>query len=153
MIGFNGSSNGHFIVQEMTEYQSGIIGSCSVQKSSSVKSILSLTRIFADPPGPPENPSVDDVTSTTCQVTWQPPKFDGGSPVTGYHVERRQTDSSRWVKATKSPVTDLTFKVTDLIEGMEYEFRVFAENKVGPGPPSVPTSPPVIAKEPYGECL
>ncbi len=94
---------------------------------------------------------MDDVTSTSCKVTWEPPKFDGGSPITGYHVERRQTDSSRWVKATKSLVTDLTFKVTDLIEGMEYEFRVFAENKVGPGPPSVPTSPPTLAKEPYGE--
>ena len=105
-----------------------------------------------DPPGPPENPSVEDVTSSSCQVSWQTPKFDGGSQITGYHVERRQTDSSRWIKVTKSLVSELTFKVTDLIQGNQYEFRVFAENKVGPGPPCSPTKP-VLAKEPYGKMF
>ena len=112
--------------------------------------LLKLLFSISDPPGPPENPSVADVTSTSCQVSWEPPKFDGGSPITGYHVERRQTDSSRWVKVTKSLVSELTFKC-DLIEGNEYEFRAFAENKVGPGPPCSPTKPAIVAKEPYGK--
>ncbi len=103
-----------------------------------------------DPPGPPDNPAVADITAESCVVSWEVPKRDGGSPILGYHVERKTKDSTRWVKCTKELVTELTYKVTDLLEGNEYEFRVFAENKVGPGEPSSPT-PPIVAKNPYGK--
>jgi hypothetical protein len=47
-------------------------------------------------------------------------------------------------------VTELTYKVNDLVEGSEYEFRVSAENKVGVGPPSSP-SKPFVAKDPFSK--
>ena len=107
---------------------------------------------FSDPPGPPQNPMVSDVTKDKCHLTWEPPASDGGSPVIGYHVERRQVGSSRWLKINKDIIPDLTYDVNDLIEGTEYEFRIMAENKIGVGPPSETTSP-ITAKDPYGRGL
>lgn len=108
--------------------------------------------VSADKPGPPEAPEIKDVTKTSCLVTWQPPKQDGGSPVTGYHVERRITSSPRWIKINKAAITELQLKVTDLIEGNEYEFRIMAENKIGVGPPSSPC-PPFLAKDAFGKHI
>ena len=81
-------------------------------------------------------------------LSWQPPTEDGGTPVTGYLVERRQSSSTRWMMLTREAVAETTYKATDLIEDNEYEFRIMAVNKVGQGPPSSPTKPKV-AKDPW----
>ena len=70
--------------------------------------------------------------------------------MTGYHVERRMTSSSRWLKINKDVITELKMTIDDLIDDNEYELRVMAENKVGVGPPSEPTKP-FVAKNPFGE--
>lgn len=58
--------------------------------------------------------------------------------------------SKRWTKATSDSIyPDTQFKVTDLLEGCEYEFRVAAENEIGMGEYS-PPSKPVFAKDPIG---
>ena len=83
-------------------------------------------------------------------LTWKPPASDGGSPITGYVIERRTAGSSRWLKVNKDVVSELTYKVTDLIEDTEYEFRIMAENKVGRGPCSSVTNS-VKAKDPWSK--
>ena len=40
-------------------------------------------------PSAPGVPIPSDVTGKTCKLTWDAPSSDGGSPVTGYTVERR----------------------------------------------------------------
>lgn len=58
--------------------------------------------------------------------------------------------SKRWTRATTDSIyPDSQFKVTDLLEGCEYEFRVAAENEIGTGDFS-PPSKPVFAKDPIG---
>ena len=99
-------------------------------------------------PDAPENCQAKDVTKTGCLVTFEPPKSDGGSPITGYVVERRQTATARWVRVTRDPIQQLSFKCNDLVEGLEYEFRVIAENKAGPSEPSAPCKP-FTAKDPF----
>lgn len=92
-----------------------------------------------------------EVLSDSCTVSWKPPGNDGGSPVTGYHLERRTTTGTvRWVRVNKEAVANLTLKVTDLLDGNDYEFRVAAENKAGIGEFS-PPSQPITAKSPYGK--
>ena len=83
-------------------------------------------------------------------LSWEVPESDGGSPITGYFVERRITSSSRWLRINKDRVEELTITDTELIEDSEYEYRVLAVNKIGEGPPSTPT-PPFVAKDPWGK--
>lgn len=102
------------------------------------------------PPGPPSTPEVSDVDKTSVTLTWTPPKQDGGTKVTGYIVEKREKGRDRWVRINRSPVREVTMSITELVEKNEYEFRVIAENKVGPGEPSSP-SERIVAKAPYGK--
>lgn len=81
-------------------------------------------------------------------VAWQPPANDGGAAITGYYLERQSEGTSRWVRVNKEPVSDLTLKVTELVEGTQYVFRVAAENKAGVGEFS-PPSQPITAKDPW----
>ncbi|XP_072180965.1 twitchin-like [Diadema setosum] len=101
-----------------------------------------------DVPHAPGRPETSDVDQTEMTVTWTPPDFNGGSEITGYIIEKKEADKTRWVKVTKEPVTDLTYHVKDLIEGLVYEFRVFAINKAGTSKPSEPSTP-TKAKAPY----
>ena len=99
-------------------------------------------------PGPPVDVDVSEVTKDSAVVTWKTPESDGGSPITGYVVERSLAASARWLRVNKQPVTELKLKVEELVEDNEYMFRVLAENKVGPGEPSQP-SKPVMARDPW----
>ena len=103
-----------------------------------------------DKPGPPINLAPNDTTKTSTRLTWSPPEDDGGSPVTGYFVERMATAySNRWVKVNKEPISELTLSLDDLDEGNEYKFRVSAQNAAGVGEPCEPIT--LVAKDPFGE--
>lgn len=87
-------------------------------------------------------------------VNWEEPEHDGGSPITGYWLERKETTGKRWTRVNRDPIKPMTlgvsYKVTGLIEGSEYQFRVSAINAAGVGPPSMP-SDPAIARDPIGK--
>ena len=105
-----------------------------------------------DVPEAPGKPEVTAVDRKEITITWSPPESDGGSPVTGYIVEKKETTSTRWTKAVRDSVTETTLTVRDLIEGKEYVFHVAAVNKAGTGPFSEP-SESRITKPPYGKSL
>ena len=64
---------------------------------------------------------------------------DGGAPITGYIVEKREKGSPRWTKCSEVKGPDCKARAEDLDEGVEYEFRVIAVNDAGPGEPSLPS--------------
>lgn len=110
--------------------------------------------IFSDPPSAPDAPEIDEIFATKCRIQWTPPKSDGGSPLTGYFVERHLQGASRWSKVNKlMTAADVTQLIAEeLAEGSEYEFRVIACNKVGQSEPSAP-SRMIVAKNPFGRLI
>lgn len=87
-------------------------------------------------PGAPGNPQVTDVDKNHVELAWEAPRNDGGAPISGYIIEKKEKGSDKWVKAVQVPGDDTKAKVPDLETGKEYQFRVKAVNKAGPGQPS-----------------
>ncbi|XP_032898057.1 immunoglobulin-like and fibronectin type III domain-containing protein 1 [Amblyraja radiata] len=100
-----------------------------------------------DVPGPVPIPKILNANSKSVTLTWTPPKKSGGSRVIGYMVEKRKKSSNTWSVVTDAPVTEKKWTVTDVVEGLEYEFRVTAVNSSGLGEPSCETDS-VFAREP-----
>ena len=122
-----------------------------IQGIAKFLSIYSLKLLqFPDVPDSPTHLQATEVTKTSVTLTWEVPQKDGGSPITGYIVERCQQPGSRWVKVSKKSTPDTMYAVNELIEHTDYKFRVAAENSVGIGKPSEPTSS-ITVKIPYGK--
>lgn len=98
-----------------------------------------------DEPGAPGTPEPTDWDKDHVDLRWTPPVKDGGSPITGYIIEKKEKGTNRWVKAGETGPNECKGTAGNLDEGQEYEFRVKAVNAAGPGEPSQ-ASKPVIAK-------
>ena len=123
----------------------------AVNKQGESLPLTGLESITAkDPFGKPEKPGAPvptDWDKDHVDLEWTPPKRDGGSPITGYIIEKRPKFGS-WEKAAEIVGNQTSGRVPDLTEGQEYEFRVIAVNKGGPGEPSE-ASLPIVAKARY----
>lgn len=83
------------------------------------------------PPGSPGMPFVYNITNDGMTIQWDAPIFDGGCPILGYHVEKKEKNSVMWQKVNTFLVKDRELRVLGLIEGLEYQFRVYAQNDSG----------------------
>ncbi|PRD22652.1 UNVERIFIED_CONTAM: unc-22 [Trichonephila clavipes] len=101
-----------------------------------------------DQPDKPGAPQVVDWDSGQVDLAWNPPRRDGGAPITGYIVEKKPKNSPIWEEAARVDGKDTRATVPDLKDGDEYEFRVIAVNKAGPSEPSEPCAP-VLVKPKY----
>lgn len=109
--------------------------------------------LLVDKPGPPAgNINFNSITADRIVFSWEAvPEFDqGGSKVTHYIVERRETSRVVWSTVSdKHEQTHIT--VSKLVRGNEYVFRVMGVNKFGVGEPL--ESEPVIAKNAFGKFV
>uniref|UniRef100_A0A4W5MQ97 Myosin binding protein C3 n=1 Tax=Hucho hucho TaxID=62062 RepID=A0A4W5MQ97_9TELE len=109
-----------------------------------------------DAPDPPSAPRILSVQEDSCVVQWDPPKSDGGNPIIGYVLERKKKKSYRWMRLNFDPYTDTTYEAKRMIEGVEYEMRVYAVNAIGmschsaASQPFIPVAP---TSEPVGLCV
>lgn len=89
-----------------------------------------------------------DVRAKRATVHWQQPEDDGGSPVTGFVLERQDADTGRWVPCGEAGPADTAARVEGLSPGKRYKFRVKAVNAEGESEP-LETEEPVTAQNPY----
>ena len=89
--------------------------------------------VAASVPDAPGSLSVSVNDTGKLDVSWGVPESNGGSSVTGYRVQWRETPDS-WdtpADVSETTVTGTSHTVTGLTDGVEYTFRVFAVNTVG----------------------
>merc|ERR1712098_42097 len=62
-------------------------------------------------------------------------KSDGGTPLTGYVIERREEGMHSWMYCGRTDAAVMHYTCAGLYEKREYYFRVYAENKIGRSKP------------------
>lgn len=96
--------------------------------------------LVIDKPQSPCNFTVVSVDENSVTLSWDAPSDDGGRPISGYVIEKRDVNRRTWVPVGEC--SDTTLTVGDLIEGQSYMFLVKAVNEVGQSEP-VETEQPV----------
>lgn len=98
------------------------------------KATASVKVKVIDKPGPPENVTVKDITSSSVTLRWAAPHDEGGVEVTGYTVEKREGNRRMWQNVGST--SDREMVIDRLIDGNQYHLRVSAENVVGTSEPA-----------------
>ncbi|KAL1007358.1 hypothetical protein UPYG_G00085610 [Umbra pygmaea] len=109
-----------------------------------------------DVPDPPAAPVILSVGEDSCIAKWDPPMFDGGNAIIGYVLERKKKKSYRWMRLNYDPFPDTMYEVKRMIEGVEYELRVYAVNAIGMSRHSTASQsfiPVAPTSEPVGFCM
>jgi len=104
----------------------------------------------SDKPSAPQNLRVTAVNKDSVSLAWDEPVQDGGAPVKRYVVEKADVKRGVFSEVGDTTADKRQFKVTKLLEGNDYMFRVAAENEIGQGKPAS-LAEPVTAKLPFGQ--
>lgn len=92
--------------------------------------------ILTDKPSAPEGPlKFSNLTENSVELTWKPSKSDGGTPITSYTIEIRESRRSMWGKHGTVEATATKFTAKKLVVENEYLFRIKAINAEGESPP------------------
>ena len=99
------------------------------------------------------NLEATDIKQTSAKLSWSPPEMDGGSEITHYVVEKREIDRKTWATVKAEVEKDkVPFKVSGLVPGSEYYFRVTAVNEYGPGVHKV-SATSYVASDPVSKYI
>uniref|UniRef100_A0A671KI08 Titin n=1 Tax=Sinocyclocheilus anshuiensis TaxID=1608454 RepID=A0A671KI08_9TELE len=118
----------------------------TLENSSGNKSITIAVKVL-DTPGVPGALSIKEVTRGALTIAWKPPTNDGGARVHHYIVEKREASRRTWTEAAPK-TTQTSLRVSDLLEGVPYFFRVVAENQYGLGEAYEMPDPVIATAEP-----
>lgn len=114
-----------------TQYQFRVRAENKYGVSESLNSSDVVAQHQYKPPGAPGKPVAYNITSDGMTIRWEAPDFDGGSPILGYHVEKKDRNSLLWQKVNSTIISNREYRIISLMEGLEYSFRVYAENNAG----------------------
>lgn len=116
-------------VRESIAGDSGRYDIIASNSSGTTKSFVNI--VVLDRPSVPLGPvELYDVTEDSVSLKWLPPAYDGGSPITNYIIQKRETTTANWMDVS-SAVARCTMKIMKLTTGLEYQFRIRAENRYG----------------------
>ncbi|MGA1848745.1 MAG: PQQ-binding-like beta-propeller repeat protein [Thermoplasmatota archaeon] len=112
-----------------------------------------LYKLGTHPRSPPWTPTNFTVSSgeSVCLLQWDPPAFDGNSPITGYRIYRKAPENPELI-----PFQDLWYSERDFLDnsvenGVEYTYAVSALNSHGESALSIPVKgTPEMDPEPPG---
>ena len=99
----------------------------------------------AEAPGAPQSLTVATAASGQLAISWAAPDSDGGSEITGYKVQWKESSGS-WDTpdhVSETTVSGTSHTITGLTDGAEYAVRVRAVNSAGTGEAAETTGAPV----------
>ena len=112
--------------------------------SSSCDMTIKSWNLTPNVPDPPARPIMSDVTTTKCLITWTPPP-GYNEEITAYFIEYRIGHRGDFGDTISISGFDRRRKITGLLPGTAYQFRIRAMNRMGKGAWSEP-SPQVITE-------
>ena len=65
--------------------------------------------IFPDPPGQPGIPDIVDWDVDRVDLKWTAPKFNGGAPITGYIIEKKERFGGNWEEILTTEVANIDY--------------------------------------------
>jgi hypothetical protein len=76
-----------------------------------------------------------NITSDSAEIRWTAPENTGGSPLTGYIVEIRESTRAVWRRVATVSGISTSLQLRDLTPGAEYVVRIIAKNQEGESSP------------------
>lgn len=125
------------------EFQVRAMNMAGVSKASVPSAALECKEWTITVPGGPVGLHVLEVRDTSVVVLWEPPTFNGRTPVNGYYLDLKETSAGEegWKAVHEKVNKNKYMKVTGLKAGTSYVFRVRAQNLAGVGKPSAVLGP------------
>lgn len=146
-----------FTVQGLTEGQEYLFRIMAVNDNGMGPALEGTNPVKAkapfDPPSAPGIPKVTEVGGDFINLEWDKPVSDGGARIQGYWIDKREVGSNAWQRVNVAICQPNMINISNLIEGRQYEFRVYAQNIAGLSEPSSASSSvkiidPLAAKAP-----
>ncbi|EDX15878.1 GD15479 [Drosophila simulans] len=91
-------------------------------------------------PGAPGKPELIDSDKNHITIKWKQPISNGGSPIIGYDIERRDVNTGRWIKINGQPVPTAEYQDDRVTSNHQYQYRISAVNAAGNGKTSEPSA-------------
>uniref|UniRef100_A0A674BV62 Myomesin 1a (skelemin) n=1 Tax=Salmo trutta TaxID=8032 RepID=A0A674BV62_SALTR len=116
------------------QFQVRAINMAGVSEASLPNVALECKEWTIAKPGAPHGLHVLEVRDSSLVLLWEPPTFDGRTPVNGFYVDIKEAITGEDWKGVHEKATKLKYmKVNGLIAGRSYVFRVRAQNLAGVG--------------------
>ena len=88
-------------------------------------------------PDPPAGLTAVAVDHSQIDLTWETPRFDGGSGIVGYRIDTSEDNGTSWKNLVASTETaDTVYAHAGLRPATAYLYRVSGVNEIGTGRPS-----------------
>ncbi|KAK7945029.1 hypothetical protein WMY93_000757 [Mugilogobius chulae] len=125
------------------QFQVRAMNMAGVSEASLSSAALECKEWTITVPGVPVGLYMLEVRDTSLVVLWEPPLFDGRSPVNGYYLDLKEAEAgpAGWKAVHEKANKKKYMKVTGLTAGASYVFRVRAQNLAGVGDPSANLGP------------
>ncbi|XP_032387711.1 myomesin 1a (skelemin) [Etheostoma spectabile] len=125
------------------QFQVRAMNMAGVSKASLASAALECKEWTITVAGAPVGLHVLEVRDTSVVILWEPPAFNGRTPVNGYYLDVKKASAGEegWKAAHEKANKMKYMKVTGLKAGTSYVFRVRAQNLAGVGKPSAVLGP------------
>lgn len=134
-------------LSRQTEYSFRVMAKNMVGQSEPLETAEAI-EILPGPPSAPDGPlEIISKTNTSVTIQWNPPKDDGGSDIFCYVLACKESRKKMWLEAATVEAYKTKAVIEDLLQGQDYEIRVFAKNEFGISE-ALQTSEPVKVERP-----